>query len=102
MNQLPFLEQLESHNNEPEVRERIAKGEYSGTSLSIAQEWLRRKDAVRSTAAAARAEAREVESLTISRKALSNSRLATRIAIIAILLSIVMAIQKIIEWYSLK
>ena len=40
------------------------------------------------------------ESLSISRKALSNSRLATRIAISAIVLSIIMAIQKIIEWSS--
>jgi hypothetical protein len=40
------------------------------------------------------------ESVSIARKALANSRLATRIAISAIVLSIAMAVQKIIEWYS--
>ena len=62
--------------------------------------WLRRKEDERAAASSARKEAREEESLSISRKALANSRLATRIAISAIVLSITMAIQKIIEWYS--
>jgi hypothetical protein len=44
---------------------------------------------------------REEETLSIARKALDNSRLATRIAISAIVLSIIMAIGQIIEWYSM-
>ena len=40
------------------------------------------------------------ESVSISRKALSNSRLATNIATMAMVLSTIMAIQKIIELYS--
>ena len=40
------------------------------------------------------------ESVSIARKALSNSRLATNIATLAMVLSIIMAIQKITEWYS--
>jgi hypothetical protein len=48
-----------------------------------------------------RAELRSEESLSISRKALRNSDRAIIIAISAIVLSIIMAIQKIIEWYSL-
>ncbi len=63
---------------------------------NTSQEWLLLKESER----AARTDAREEESLSISRKALSNSRLATRIAISAIVLSIIMAIQKLIEWSS--
>ena len=40
------------------------------------------------------------ESVYIARKALSNSRLATNIATMAMVLSTIMAIQKIIELYS--
>lgn len=61
-----------------------------------------------------RQETREEESLSISRKALTvseraneiaeiafeSSRLATSIAISAIILSIIMAIKEIIEWYA--
>jgi hypothetical protein len=61
-----------------------------------ARAWLAAKEAERQMRSDSRAE----ESLSISRKALSNSRLATRIAVIAITLSTIMAIQKIIEWYS--
>lgn len=49
---------------------------------------------------AAERDARDEDSLSISRKALRNSDRATNIAISAIVLSIVMAIQKVIEWYS--
>ena len=94
------MQQLEAHGNELEVRERIAKGQYNGEHLGIAQEWLRRKEEARSAAAAARAEAREEENLSISRKALSNSERATRIAISAIILSISMATLEIIKWLS--
>lgn len=60
------------------------------------QEWLIAKDAER----AARASARADEQLSIARKALRVSERAQRLAISAIVLSIVMAIQKIIEWLS--
>lgn len=77
---------------EKDVRYSLAKGEYGtpgSMSHDIVLSWLASKDTERTT-----------ESLSISRKALSNSRLATRIAISAIVLSIAMAIQKIIEWFS--
>lgn len=64
--------------------------------------WLKMKAGERSAASSARKEAREEETLSIARKALSNSRLATGIAISAIALSIIMAVPKIIEWYSSK
>ena len=54
----------------------------------------------RESASKARAEARSEESLSISRKAFVTSRSAYRIAISAIVLSIIMAIQKLIEWFS--
>jgi|JI9StandDraft_1071089.scaffolds.fasta_scaffold406635_2 hypothetical protein len=62
--------------------------------------WVKMKEAERASAASARKEAREEESLSISRKALANSERATRIAISAIVLSISMAILSIIKWYS--
>lgn len=40
------------------------------------------------------------ESVQIARDALRNSRLATRIAIFALILSLGMAAQKLIEWHS--
>lgn len=58
--------------------------------------WLAAKDAE----GKARAEDRSEESLSISHKALRNSDRATNIAISAIVLSIIMAIQKLVEWYS--
>jgi hypothetical protein len=100
MSQLSFMQQLEAHGDELEVRERLAKGLYNGDHRGIAQEWLRRREEARSVASVARSEARAEESLSISRQALSNSRMATRIALSAIALSIIMAGQKVIEWYS--
>ncbi len=78
-------------SDEKTVRYCLAKGDYGSpgsTSHDIVLSWLATKDTERSS-----------ESLAISRKALSNSQLATRIAVCAIALSIVMAIQKIVEWY---
>lgn len=100
MTQLSFLAQLEKYNNEPEVRERLARGEYHSEQVPIVIEWLRCKEEARSSAAAARTETREEENLSISRKALNNSVRATRIAICAIVLSIIMATLEIIKWYS--
>ena len=100
MSQLPFREQLEKHNNPQEVRERLAAGQYEQPNAGIAQEYLASIDRKEAAVAAARAEAREEESLSISRKALRNSERATRIAISAIALSISMAILAIIKWHS--
>ena len=100
MNELTFRQRLEKHNNPEEVRQRLAAGKYNQQHARIAQEYLdslERKDA---SAVATRSEAREEEKLEISRKALRNSVRATTIAIIALVLSTIMAIQKIIEWYS--
>ncbi|MBK7685165.1 MAG: hypothetical protein IPJ25_03315 [Rhodocyclaceae bacterium] len=94
-----FWKQLDAQNDESAVRVAIASGHYGPDTVGIAQEWLQRKEDARFNAAATRAEAREVESLSISRKALSTSRLATRIAISAIVVSISMAILEIIKWY---
>ena len=95
-----FWKQLDAQNDEAGLRVKIAAGHYNTDDAAVAQEWLRRKGAARTSAAADRSEAREEESLSISRKALSNSQLATRIAISAIVLSIAMATLEIITWYS--
>ncbi len=100
MSERSFLEQLDAANDEAEVRERLAAGKYNSMAAGLAREWLRRKEEARAAEATSRAEAREEESLAISRKALENSRLATRLAASAIVLSIAMAILKIVEWYS--
>jgi hypothetical protein len=76
---------------EKEVLHRQAKGEFGESGSvghSIASAWLESKKVERSE-----------ETLSISRKALANSKSATVIARIAIGLSIIMAIQKFIEWY---
>ena len=78
--------------DEKAVRYSLAKGEYGAPgskSYDIVLAWLAIKEAARAD-----------ESLSISRKALSNSQLATRIAISAIVLSAIMAIQRIIAWLS--
>jgi hypothetical protein len=87
---------------ESAVRSSMARGDWKLLPLKYecAAEWCRRNEEERSSAAAARAEAREEESLSISRKALSNSERATRIAISAIVLSIIMAAYEIIKWLS--
>ncbi len=78
------------------VRERLLLGQFHSGQKPHAVAWL----SLHESSVKDRAEERSEESLSISRKALSNSRLATRIAISAIVLSIIMAIQKIIEWSS--
>jgi len=95
-----LLEQLEKHGNEEDVRNRLAQGKYHSELEPIVKEWLRRKKEGRSSAAAARSEMREEESLSISRRALRNSDCATKIAISAIILSISMIIFEIIKWCS--
>ena len=100
MTQLPFRENLENHNNPEDVRRRLAEGQYRAPNDTIAREYLDSIDRKEAALAAARAEEREEESLSISRKALRNSERATRIAISAISLSISMAMLAIIQWYS--
>jgi len=69
MSERSFMQQLELHGNEMEVRERIAKGQYHGEHLGIALEWLRRKDEERASASASKRDAREEEILEIAREA---------------------------------
>lgn len=79
---------------EKEVRRALAKGEYGepGTKgHSLVLSWLSSKDAERAE-----------ESLAFSRKALSNSRLATIIAIAAAIISASGIILKIVEIISIK
>jgi hypothetical protein len=85
--QLPFLEQLRAHGNEAEVRRRLAQGQYHSSQVPVAEEWLREIEAKRADAASSRKEAREEESLFISRRALRNSILATIIATIVIIVA---------------
>lgn len=92
MNQLTFKEQLERHGNESDVRDRMVRGLYHGEHLGVAQEWLRRKEEARATASSAKRDAREEETLSIARSALSNSKRANAIAVTAIVLSAATAI----------
>ena len=94
-----FVETLKSLGAE-KVREKLSRGEWLWPANECAEEWLRHEDNRTRSEADARAEAREEENLSISRKALRNSERATRIAISAIVLSISMAILEIIKWHS--
>jgi len=86
-----FLARLDKADNEAEVRQRLASGNYSQHHKALAQEWLRRKEEVRASASSTRAEAREQESLLIAKEANSiawralravrNDRIMTIIAI---------------------
>lgn len=87
-----FREQLEKHNKPEEVRRKLAEGLYNQQHAKIAQEYLDSKDRESAASASARAEAREDESLSISREALRNSERANKIAISAIVLSIITTI----------
>jgi type IV secretory pathway component VirB8 len=92
VSQLSFMQKLEAHGNVRNVRERLASGKYHSEQVDIVKEWLRRKEEERSAETADRAEAREEENLSISRKALRNSQRANIIAIIAMVLSAATAI----------
>lgn len=74
MNQLPFREQLERHNNPEEVRQRLAAGQYGKPNEAIALEYL--ASVAREVAAnvSARAEAREDRMLSIASDALSIAK----------------------------
>ncbi len=86
--QRTFWEQLDAANDEADVRRRITEGLYFGPHLGIAKEWIRKRDAARSEAAEERKEKREKESLSISRKALRFSILATTIATVALIVTV--------------
>ncbi len=79
---------------ELEVRHRLVTNGIHIMKQEAAREWLTLKEAK----SKARTEERSEESLSIARKALTNSKLATIIAIIAIVLSAI-PIQKLVEWY---
>jgi hypothetical protein len=110
INESEFFEKLEALGEE-QVRLNIAQKVWTKDSgkLPLAEEWLRRLESSRISASeSARSEREEKailiaeEANSIAREALSSSRLANRLAISAIILSVVMAIQKVIEWYSIK
>jgi hypothetical protein len=86
-----FFAKLDA-STELEVRTRLAAGNYNKQHAALAQEWLARKTEARESEAATRAEAREDESLSISREALRISERANSIAISAIILSAATAI----------
>ena len=100
MAQLPFMQQLEAHNNELDVRERIAHGQYNAQHLAIAQEWLRRKEESRSAASSAKRDARSEETLSIAKEANAIARLeaasAARSARYAMYAAVIAAIGAII------
>jgi len=98
MSQLSFRQQLEQHNKPEEVRQRLAAGQYSQPHADIAQEYLDSLTRDEEAKSSARAEAREEESLSISRKALSISaeandisRSAKKWAVIAMVVSTISA-----------
>jgi len=75
---------------EEEVRRRFYAGEYSSPrDQSLIQGWLHGKETEREEALNVRREAREEESLSISRKAICISYAAIIIAIIAIVVPII-------------
>lgn len=98
-----FKQQLDTCNNELEVRERIAKDEYDNAHLGIAQEWLRCKDEARSLISTSKRDAREEETLavakdanSIARSANTFARSAKNISLIAAIAAIVAAIAAVI------
>jgi hypothetical protein len=85
------MQDLES-KGEIEVTKLLAQGEYGEPSSRLFQDvetWLKSKE----KEANKRAEDRSIE-------ALNSSKQATRIAIFAVCLSVIMAIKEIIDWYS--
>ena len=62
--------------------------------------WLKEKEIERTANSTATKEAREVETLSIARQSLSNSRQAKRIAILALVLNIVLALKLVADAYS--
>jgi len=95
----PYGDKLEEFLNSQgplEIRRLRLQKHFHSQDWQAVDSWL----AVKEAEGKARADERSEESLSVSRKALDNSRSARRIAIGAIALSIIMAVQKLIEWYS--
>lgn len=84
-----LLKQLDAADNEEKVREDIALGHYNPNDAALAQEWLRRKEEARSSAAASRAEER---ALKAEARAIAAERIArrdSRIAVIAVIVAVI-------------
>ena len=94
-----LFKQLE-RNSEIDALAAVAAGHYNPNDAELVKVWLQSKADARSSDAAGRAEASDEESLTISRKALSNSQLATRISMFAIFISLIVAAWEIFKWYQ--
>jgi hypothetical protein len=104
-----FFSELASQGEEV-VRKRLARGDFANHKIPLVQEWLRLQEERRLNNAVSRSEAREEESLSISRKALAISeeansisdkarryaRWSNIIAIIAIIISAAVAIYEYI------
>ena len=80
MSQLPFRQQLETHNQPEEVRRSLAAGQYGQPHAGIAQEYLDSIDREAAAKAAALRDAREERTLAIAEDALSIAKEANRIA----------------------
>ncbi len=86
---------------EDEVKRQVATGQHGtpGSQLrSRVELWLRLKEESRKESSEARKELREDISLSISRKALFNSRLATIIAIIATIIAASDKVMLFLRW----
>jgi len=83
---------LTEEQYESGVRFKLLHNIYRPHEVDIALDWLDRYERKLEIERLDRSEARAAESLSISRKALFNSKLATIIATSAIVLSIIMAI----------
>lgn len=76
-----FLTRLDNADNESEVRIRVAAGDYSEVHKALAQEWLRKKEEARNSAAATKRDDREEKTLAIAADALAIAKEANRIAV---------------------
>jgi hypothetical protein len=74
-----FFSELASQGEEF-VRKRLARGDFANHKIPLVQEWLRLQEERRLNNAVSRSEAREEESLSISRKALAISEEANSIS----------------------
>jgi hypothetical protein len=90
---IAILESMPFEEARKKILHRELGDQFGSENHNFCLSWLFEKESVRK-------DEREEETLSISRKALDNSRLATRIAISAIILSIIMATYEIIKWYS--
>lgn len=90
-----YFKKLTIKQYESEVRFKLLHNVYKPHEVKYALSWLDQYEQNLERERLDRSEARESETLSISRKALLNSKWATRIAAIAIILSIIMAIYEV-------